>query len=529
MERVPGHTHLYRHRNGRYYFFRRIPKDLLPAYPGRTHLKQALGTSDLQEAKRLVRLRSTQADQEFAQARKYANAQLVQELTPEEIERIAAIWYAHLLEEDEEYRAEGLGDREFEKYGETLEFLEPGEKRALAKGDIGFIGDEVEDFLQSVGILVPPKGTESHRRLLFACLKEWVRASQGIRQRHSGEIIDTPAAPLLLAPPSRTNRPNGIEAGNTISDLWDAWCREKEPSAKLRSDWNASVRRFIEVCGDLPIAAVTRSSVLDFRDALYEMPGRRGEKLAPATVRKQITALSTMFGLAVQHGQLDRSPFANIQIRDEGAPKGRESFTPEDLKAIFGTPLGTRDSDRWLPVLGLYTGARLEELGQLLVSDVREEDGIRFLDINDEGEKQLKTPGSRRRVPLHPDLERIGFLQFHAERLRSVGPEAPLFGDLRRSTRGKVTEAFSKRFGRHLRAVGITDPDKVFHSFRHTFKRLGRASEVDNAILDALQGHTPEHIGGRYGVGKGQEVYPLPVLAKAVRAIQFPAGIDEGV
>jgi integrase len=53
----------------------------------------------------------------------------------------------------------------------------------------------------------------------------------------------------------------------------------------------------------------------------------------------------------------------------------------------------------------LYTGCRLEELGQALLSDVREEAGIHFIDVttltdDDMVTKRVKTAASQRRVPL---------------------------------------------------------------------------------------------------------------------------------
>ena len=46
----------------------------------------------------------------------------------------------------------------------------------------------------------------------------------------------------------------------------------------------------------------------------------------------------------------------------------------------------------WLPLLALYTGARLEELGQLRKKDIKESNGIWYINITDEAEgASLKT------------------------------------------------------------------------------------------------------------------------------------------
>ncbi|NVK44168.1 MAG: hypothetical protein HWE39_23240 [Oceanospirillaceae bacterium] len=57
------------------------------------------------------------------------------------------------------------------------------------------------------------------------------------------------------------------------------------------------------------------------------------------------------------------------------ASEGRSRFTEEDLKRLFATEVyARRDDDKpyqyWLPLLGLYTGAGMNELCQLYVDDV---------------------------------------------------------------------------------------------------------------------------------------------------------------
>ena len=80
--------------------------------------------------------------------------------------------------------------------------------------------------------------------------------------------------------------------------------------------------------------------------------------------------------------------------------------------------------------MALFGGARLEELGQLLVADVRCRDGVDYLivtDLPDEEEiadrtgKSVKSEAGRRRIPIHPELKRLGFLAFVARRRAAGG------------------------------------------------------------------------------------------------------------
>jgi len=72
----------------------------------------------------------------------------------------------------------------------------------------------------------------------------------------------------------------------------------------------------------------------------------------------------------------------------------------------------------WLLPLGLYTGARLNELCQLRVHDVIQDvHGVDLIDINDNGyNKSLKTGPSARQIPICSKLVEMGFLNFVEER-----------------------------------------------------------------------------------------------------------------
>ena len=99
--------------------------------------------------------------------------------------------------------------------------------------------------------------------------------------------------------------------------------------------------------------------------------------------------------------------------RKPKAGERRLPFSDEEARLILEKARELRGADRWIPWLLAFTGARVEEVAQALVADVRERDGIAYLDINAESEgKSLKNAGSARRVPLHPALVAEGFLDY---------------------------------------------------------------------------------------------------------------------
>jgi len=89
--------------------------------------------------------------------------------------------------------------------------------------------------------------------------------------------------------------------------------------------------------------------------------------------------------------------------------------------------------------------------------------------------------------------------------------------------KGKVTQAWSKRFGRYLDTVKITDRRKVFHSYRHGVKSILRDAGVPGKVQDAMLGHAAGYTAGDANAGDGYGLgYGLEQLRKAVEAIQYP-------
>ena len=79
----------------------------------------------------------------------------------------------------------------------------------------------------------------------------------------------------------------------------------------------------------------------------------------------------------------------------------REVFTSEDLGKLFRNE-GFRALEKerperyWVPLIALYSGARLEEICQLELRDIRKVGDIWCFDINDRGDKAVKTDAGKR-------------------------------------------------------------------------------------------------------------------------------------
>ncbi len=221
-------------------------------------------------------------------------------------------------------------------------------------------------------------------------------------------------------------------------------------------------------------------------------------RISPAEQTKRLTWIASMFEWLKLKQWIDTDPCATLvgesearsklQRMKERAQDARENFSAEDLQRIFsagewfqtGRGVLTRAGTYreycphyyWLPLLGLFTGARINELAQLHLSDIRcTPDGVWFLDLavldDDGGKKRRKNPNSKRRVPIHPKLISLGFLDWKNALTRS-GFER-LFPELRFDQVKGYGKAATKWFSGYLNGLGFPrDNTKVFHSFRGT-------------------------------------------------------------
>jgi integrase len=109
--------------------------------------------------------------------------------------------------------------------------------------------------------------------------------------------------------------------------------------------------------------------------------------------------------------------------------------------------------------LGMYAGARMEELCALRVDKVHGSKG--YIEIED-----AKTAAGWRQVPIHSKLKAT------VERLVSERKDGFVLASLTADKYGDRSPAIGKRFGRLKTALGF-GRKHVFHSIRHTVDALG--------------------------------------------------------
>jgi integrase len=201
----------------------------------------------------------------------------------------------------------------------------------------------------------------------------------------------------------------------------------------------------------------------------------------------------------------------------------RKAFTKEQSRQIYieltenSSGLVRSDSHKWGSLLGLFTGARLNEICQLEIADIQQEGDIWFLNITDEGDnkKRLKAKASRRKVPLHSELIQLGFLDF--VRGRSNGKR--LFPDYNWNANGGYGRNLGRWYnGIFLPKLGIKTPGVVFHCARHTMvTRLGQAG-VAEPIYQCIVGHAREGVTQEVYLREG---YTLAQVSEAIEQFKI--------
>jgi integrase len=211
-----------------------------------------------------------------------------------------------------------------------------------------------------------------------------------------------------------------------------------------------------------------------------------------------------------------------MKIRQNKSLKSlRSPFDTKDLIQLFSSSVFTslefnHDYQYWLPLLGLYTGCRLEELCQLHISDVITDAAIPYFSIDDKHNNQhIKSDSSRRDIPIHHELVELGFIQFVNEKLAMQ--ETMLFGYLK-PQRSKYGHQPSKWFGKFKHAQKVSDSKKVFHSFRHTMVESLRQSRAYDYEIKAILGHSSGSITHDI---YGSSATAIQLINDAIQKISF--------
>jgi integrase len=526
-----------------------------------------------------VDLEITRARQQIADAALPApsvpSPALIETLTLSEADQLADLWVAELLEHDELRRAsQPLAWTDGFLYGITATEA----KQALAHGHIDAVATSFSKFLERRGKAVEPLGP-AYRLLARACLSRVEAAKEILWRRVNGETDKKPQRPHELPRPAAaplsepSPLPSAKDTGITIDKLIEGYIADpnSKRSAKTLMGYQIIFRCLRELLGkDKPADSITREDCRKVREALQKLPSNAtkrypglsiGQTIAKAALLKDprllstqsvngyLDCLSSLFRWAAREDYMAKNPAEGLRVAEDLTAKElRLPFSLEQLQAMFRAPLYTGCKDDahgydkpgphvirrgrfWAPLLALFHGLRSNEACQLLTSDISEVQGIPCIHVQLDDEptgkkpaqaaKRLKTKNAKRIIPLHPELIRMGFLEFVGRQRQAR--EARLFPEIKADDQGYYSGHISRWFGRFLEKAGAARERTSFHSFRHNFRDALREIHAPLAVAQALGGWTGQQATeDNYGSG----LQPASVLPW-VEKIAYP-GLDLG-
>ncbi|MCF3099385.1 integrase [Aeromonas australiensis] len=270
-----------------------------------------------------------------------------------------------------------------------------------------------------------------------------------------------------------------------LSVLSDRYLKEKALSwaPKELSNQKNYIGYFIKALGDRPAADYGKADVVKFKEDLLNS-GK-----SPTTINKYLQKLSLLFNWLANHQDGVINHFAGLKLQRAKEVNSRSGYTAEERRKFIGWTKQQEPHRRWIALLGLFTGARANEICQLYADDVQQVDGIWCLNIRSgRPDQKLKTANSARLVPLHRYLLQSGFIEFVKGRAGGrLFPELPHRQD-------GYSHLWVQWFSRH-RPV-----DKDFHSLRHTVGTALKDHGVPLQYAAAILGHTNGAISyDRYG------------------------------
>ncbi|WP_225138821.1 site-specific integrase [Pseudomonas putida] len=340
---------------------------------------------------------------------------------------------------------------------------------------------------------------------------------------------------------------------------------KKVKSLKRQNSTNSEYFRYAEkfdiLLDGLSICELTVSKVESLYDDLLNLKKSKGaiqrsptredlltsdyeKRLTFETIEKHSIRLNTLLKFAKQKGYInldlstvDKASIASL-MTDEAKTKkhdeeeNAEPFTDSEIEKIFDSYLYNKEKSRnirtvypyhyFFPFLGAFTGCRINELAQLDVDDIVTASPYPHIkiegdiDSNVPGSRSLKNEPSKRKIPIHPKLIELGFLEYVAQ--RKASKEKKLWDGLSWKEKGHygalATQFFCRLDGpggylHHLGIHQVANDKKNFHSFRHTLITKLRNEAIVNLdskntemLIESITGHSAKvkNTSDEYGI-----------------------------
>jgi integrase len=312
---------------------------------------------------------------------------------------------------------------------------------------------------------------------------------------------------------------------NLIRDHYPTWLTVCVGTQQTKDQHESTINRYLTWAGQYTSIQATNG-----RKAGEYVQVLRDEKLAPKTIQRHLSSLSTFWRWLMSSGLTDPlnrdNPWREHGVSKKsrrGTAASRTALNKEKLLKILN---GRYRTPRYANVitdlvrLALLHGTRLDELCALKKTDVHKLDDSLWFFIG-EG----KSEAAVRKVPVHK-------LALPIVQRRLKGRDEFLFpGLVPGGPDGKRSWNVSKAYGRFRKQkdVGVSARFEDFHALRKNFVEEMEGLEVPESTVKLLIGHDRED-DITYGVySKGQRVNLRKIIDKVDYGPEVMKAIAAGV
>lgn len=275
-----------------------------------------------------------------------------------------------------------------------------------------------------------------------------------------------------------TGEQDALARSFRLEQFRDYLALEAGASRHTVENYLRDVERLARYSGGQGLASPAAVTAAHLREFVYTL---KDLGLAPATIRRQVSALRTYFRFLVGEGHVARDPTERLESPRQWRtlPTVLTLAEVERLLAAPNTdePLGIRDQA--LLELGYATGMRVSELVSVGLQDIRFEEGLAR--VLGKGSKERLVPVGRRA---------LGAVALYAREIRPLFDKGRGRGMLFLNARG----APLSRVGAwgiiraHARRAGITKRVTP-HTLRHTFATHLLERGADLRAVQEMLGH----------------------------------------